>query len=145
METKLTSWKDLKKGTKFKIIKNTSDHNYPLETVFTLSRDGEPKETMSDIAKEFPGGNFVHIKEIQIYPRTISQLNEEKIAITKKLSDTAKELEKIQDKIEYMIEYKLKEFDEEEYQIFQMLEIVECPNLSKFEKVKLISNLIKNT
>lgn len=144
MEKKLTSWKDLKKGTKFKIIKNTSGHNYPLETIFTLSRDGESKESMSDIAKEFPGGNFVHIKEVQLYPRTIPQLRQEKSDLIKKLSTITLEIDVIEDKIKYMIEHKLEEFDEEEYQIFQMLEIVECPNLSKFEKVKLISNLIKN-
>jgi len=142
---KLTSWNDLKKGRKFRVLKNHSAHNYPLNVTFTLTRDGVSDINMDNVAEEYKAGNYININEIQCLPATLEDLIGEKMDLIKESKIILNKIELIEDRIKFMTDYDLKEFDEEEFQIYQILKIVESPSTSKLKKVDLIRNILKNS
>lgn len=114
----LTSWKGIKKGTKFKVVSNSNSHNYPLNTVLTLSRDGLVSSEMGNAAVELSGNNL-NIQDVVILTATtVADLQKE-------LSAAKAVVKEIQQKITFCGENELEEFDEETYRIFKLLEIAE--------------------
>ena len=59
------------------------------------------------------------------------------------INDLTKVVEEIQDKIQFAELNNLDKFDENQYKAYKMLTMIEDESLSKLEKAKLISDMIK--
>lgn len=131
---KLSSWNSLKKGDKFIVDYNSNGHNYPLDTVLTLKRDGESSTIMTDAAEGYCG-NSLDIRDIRLLDFSVAELKEE-------MASLQEQLDKIAEKIKYCEEHGLQKFDSTEYDIYKALTIVESKKTRK-EKAELLTKLIK--
>lgn len=134
---KLTSWKGLKKGTKFKVIANTNSHNYPLNITLTMKKAGSDNQRMSDVAEEIRG-NELNIKDCIFGSYTIKDIKEEQ-------KELQSQINSLNAKIKVMEELELEEYDENVIKIHQTLTLIDKKGISKIEKAKAITKLINES
>lgn len=77
----------------------------------------------------------VTLEDVEFLKDTISDFE-------KLIEEKQKELEEIQKKIDYLKENNLESFDEDEYKIFCLLEVLESKEHTKNQKVMLIKEII---
>lgn len=128
-----TTWIGLKKGTKFKAIKNIGGHNYPLNQVLTMTRDGDNGPTMSAVTG--PSFNSIGIYEcIILDSTTIEDLKAE----AKEYKDKKEECER---KIKFLKENNLPEYDYETHVILDALHVIETRDKTQLEKATTLKEL----
>lgn len=131
---KYLNWKDVPKGTKFKVVRNTNGHNYPLNTTLTTKKNKPFGASASDVAVEFTG-NSLHILDCQFSGDTISE-------IKKQQKELQEQITILNSKIKLMEELELDEYDENVIKVHQTLTLIDKKGISKIEKAKAIAKLI---
>lgn len=129
----LSTFKGLPIGTKIKVLYNTNSHNYPMGEVITLKKPGTAA-SMIDAAKEVSGGNTLNAKDCCLAAVTIPEMENQ-------IAELQKELDSYKEKIVFCKENAMEEFDEEVFEIHNVLKIIEKP-VTDLEKAKLIKKLL---
>lgn len=140
MSKKIKSFLGLKKGQKFIVTKTGGGHNYPLNTVLTLSRDIVNIGSPHNIATEYPQGNTIAPSCIELIASTIVEMK-------KQLKDIETEFKKeksiLQSKINFCEENGVEEFDENLFKVIEALKALDSKS-SNVEKAKVIASLINS-
>lgn len=130
-----TTWRGLKQGTKFKVIRNSNSHNYPLNKILTMSMAGPNSTAANNIAIEVPGGNSLNISDCEILTGlTLADLRKE----IKEYEDKIKE---IKGQVDFCVTNNLDEYDEETHQLYEGIKIVEATSTT-IEKAKALKKLL---
>lgn len=116
-------------GKIVKIKSSTSGHSVPIGTIGTIER---------------VNGNQHYIKG---YPSWIGINDFECITITreeiqKEISNLEEQIKTKQEKLQFMSENNVEEFDETQYKVFKTLATLDNKEISAMEKSKLIASLI---
>ena len=117
-------------GKKVKIVKNTANHNQPIGSTGTITSTNSGMVRL----KEFPSWNF--------YPQDLELLPQTREEIEKEIASLKEKIKSEQEKLDFMNENKVEEFDETQYKVFQTLKTLEDKNLSPIERSKIIAGLI---
>jgi hypothetical protein len=140
MSRKLTSFTGIKKGQKFRVIKNIGSHNYPLNVPLTFRVNGTEGSTMNNIAEGNGDYNNIRIDEIQLYNETVVEMRERLDLIKSKSNSEFLDLTK---KIRICEELNLEAYDEFFVMIHQSL-VVLGANATLLEKTKALISIIEN-
>lgn len=133
--------RNLPKGTKVKIISNSSGHGHPLGSIVSLRNNVTSRTTQ--LYADTPTGGWFAWNDIETVPITIEEFEDQKEAARKLIRETEVEIESINKKIEYLKENNLKLFDEDEFKAFSTLKTLEDTNLNTLDKAKKIASLFK--
>jgi hypothetical protein len=126
---------DLSKGSligkKVKVIDNVaSGHGAEVGTIGTIK-----SATPNNIRlKEFPSFNFYN-SELELVAMTREELEKE-------ISNLQVKIQTRQEKLQFMTDNNLAEFDETQYKVFKTLAALDNKDISDIEKSKLIASLI---
>jgi hypothetical protein len=129
----------IKVGSLVKIISNCA---IPMDTKTKVLKI-RPDDNTS-FTTEYNTSVWISLNEVKILPYTKINLQELSRDINIKISELSKENDLIEDKITYLEETKLEEFDETEYKVYQILKLLNVSNITDIEKAKLIADMIKN-
>jgi hypothetical protein len=140
MSRKLTSFTGIKKGQKFRVIKNIGSHNYPLNVALTFRVNGTENSTMNNIAEGNGDYNNIRIDEIQLYNETVVDMRERLDLIKSKRNS---EFLDLTEKIRICEELNLEAYDEFFVMIHQSL-VVLGANATLLEKTKALISIIEN-
>jgi hypothetical protein len=140
MSRKLTSFTGIKKGQKFRVIKNIGSHNYPLNVLLTFRVNGTEGSTMNNIAEGNGDYNNIRIDEIQLYNETVVDMRE-RLDLIKSKSNS--EFLDLTEKIRICEELNLEAYDEFFVMIHQSL-VVLGANATLLEKTKALISIIEN-
>ena len=132
---KYKSWKDVPNGTKFIVVKNSNEHDYPMHTV--LIKDKDTDDVIEGMV--ITNHNYLSIKDVKFASCTLVDMQEEKRHLTNEYTKAIKELDM---KIEFCEKNGLEEYDEKYAVVAKMLDTLEKP-MTKKEKVKIIVGLLK--
>lgn len=136
----ITTFLNIKKGQKFKVVKNTSSHNYPLNVTLTFKQDMTNVGSATNIAEELIYGNTIRATEIElITSQTLQELKDEKKTLTKEYNKRVKEID---EKVKICEDNDLEELDEDILKVYKVLKVVEEAG-TRMEKAKVIADLIK--
>lgn len=155
MNTKYKNVAEANKALRNKKVKVTSPvpginsgHGYSVGTILTISN------CSGSLTAPYFG--YFHVlcpntgmirgiygAEFSIMEYMIEALDLENIELEKKIKDLKDEMRKNSQKIKFMKENNLKEFDETDFKVFSVLETLETEGLSKVERAKVIAKLIK--
>ena len=138
MKTNLTSWKGLQKGTKFRVVRNSNGHSYPIGKVLTLSRDGEASSSMNSCAREVSGNNLT-VTDIELIYMTIGDMKLERDYILNKQKD---ELKKLEHAIEFCEKHGIEQYEDRYVDSYQILKIAQDSSKTEIEKVKSIVEIM---
>ena len=139
MNKKLTDYKGIKKGQKFRVIQNTNNHNYPLNKILTFSKDFKSSSTRSyNVAVEV-SGNYLKIQDIELLNYTLIDMKKQLMESKKEYENIKKELET---KIKFCEDTKTEEFDENTYKVYQTLAVLKETS-TDIEKAQAIAKLIQ--
>ena len=139
MNKKLTDYKGIKKGQKFRVIQNTNSHNYPLNKILTFSKDFKSSSTCSyNVAVEV-SGNDLKIQDIELLNYTLIDMKKQLMESKKEYENIKKELET---KIKFCEDTKTEEFDENTYKVYQTLAVLKETS-TDIEKAQAIAKLIQ--
>lgn len=138
---RISSFKGIKRGQKFRVIGNAGGHNYPLGKVFTFKRDMvSASGSATDIAEEVQYGNNIYASDIElVITQTLDELKKEKSDLEKRYK---KEIAELEEKIKVCEENGLEEFDEDFAKVYKILKVVEGKK-TRTEKAKVITQLLK--
>jgi hypothetical protein len=117
-------------GKKVKIVKNTANHNQPIGSIATVTS---------------VGGGVVRLKELPswtFYPADLELTPVTREEIEKEISELQAKIKEEQEKLKFMDDNKVEEFDETQFKVFQTLATLDNKELSALEKSKLIASLI---
>jgi hypothetical protein len=132
------SFAEVRKGQRFKVIKNTNGHNYPIGKVLTFKRNGPHSASMSDAAVGMIGNNLKFV-DIILLGISIEDLKANLANVEKSLKTKMKVLE---NQLKFCEKYNLEEYDPLYYHIGVIEEILE-KDISNFEKAKEIISTIR--
>ena len=139
MSKPLKSFAGLKKGQKFMVVANSNSHNYPMDTVLTLNRDGIKTTSMSNCAVEVPDGNNLMASDCVLLDMSLESMKLELVNIGKKYKAESDELKS---KIDFCEKNGLDTFDEDFYKVHSALEALDS-KATLIEKTKVIAALLK--
>ena len=133
-------------GKEVTITGNICNHNYgaigtkfKVETVVGWNGTSAMlKNTTSGFAY-----TYIYFSDIELSPLTLEDLNKDKENISKSIEDLKKDSVEIDNRIAFMKEYNLDEFDEDLHKVNSVLTTLD-KEMSNIEKAKLIAQLIKN-
>lgn len=140
------------KGKKVKIIASpagvNSAHGYQIGTIVTVSHCNGTLTSpyfgywnVTDNATGIIRG--IYGAEFDVTACTIEDLDLENVKIEKQIKDLKDEIRANTQKINFMKDNGLKEFDETDFKVYSVLETLETEGLTKVERAKLIAKLIK--
>ena len=139
MSKPLKSFAGLKKGQKFMVVANNNSHNYPMDTVLTLSRDGRKTTGMSNCAVEVPDGNNLMASDCVLLDMSLESMKLELVNIGKKYKAESDELKS---RIDFCEKNGLDTFDEDFYKVHSALKALDS-KATLMEKTKVITALLK--
>lgn len=137
------------KDKKFKVISNASGSRVPVGEYVTITGVSKSnnlyggttlgtKRLLNNATAGWCG-----LSELLCPSSTIKSLLEENEYINNEILKLKESISNNNIRIKFMRTNKLKEFDDTDFKIFKTLEALEDGKLSKLDKVKLISSLIK--
>lgn len=88
-------------------------------------------------------GAYIGLNEIEILPQTIEELQNEKLENDKLIADLIEEKNIIDNKIAFLQENNLEEYDEELFKITEVLKKLDDGSLTGIERAKAIADIIK--
>jgi|WetSurSiteA1Bulk_404760.scaffolds.fasta_scaffold139590_2 hypothetical protein len=138
MKRTFSSWKGIQRGQKFKVISNSNSHNYPMNTVLTMSRDGMTSSSMDDACIEMCG-NSLNVRDIELCPMCLADIKAERDTI---LNYRKKELAELEGMIEFCTKYGIDKYDPKMGESFRILEVAKNPLISDFDKITAISQIL---
>jgi hypothetical protein len=116
-------------GKRVKIKSATSGHNIPLGTSGLVERvQGNQHFIKGHIA-------WVGINDLELCPMTREE-------IQKEISSLEEQIKVEQEKLQFMSDSNVEEFDETQYKVFKTLATLDNKDISAMEKSKLIASLI---
>lgn len=118
-------------GKKVKIVQNTANHHQPIGSIGTVLTASGGYVRL----KEFPSLNF-YAADVELCPATREE-------IEKEISSLQDKIKSEQEKLDFMTENKLNEFDETQFKVFQTLKTLDNKELSTIERSKIIASLIE--
>lgn len=133
---KITTFAGIKVGQKFKVIKNNMGHNYPIDTILTFKVPGTQSVIMTNIAEENPYGNSINASCIELVNYTVEDMQKEQKELLKQVED-------LQERIDYCKSLGIKEYDENLVKVLKTMAILKGLD-SDIEKAKQIATLIGN-
>lgn len=142
-------------GKKVKIIANTSGHMYgAIGNSFTVDCirdfDGETLQLLnsaSNIDDEYDDeeGQYISLRDIEFQPDiTVQDFMRSKQELSSKIDEIKSQMSLIDDKLTFMLENNLTEFDEETFKVMQILDKIDNSDLSNSEKAKAVLAIINN-
>lgn len=139
MSKVLASFAGIKKGQKFKVIKNVGSHNYPMNKTLVFRVDGTAASSMNNIAKGTGDYNNIRIDEIEIFNETLIEMRERRDQLS---SSKNAEIAELDEKIKACEELNLEVYDELFVTIHKCL-VVLGANATLVEKTTAIISIIK--
>ena len=139
MSKQLKSFAGLKKGQKFMVVANSNSHNYPMETVLTLSKNGTKATSMSNCAVEVPDGNNLMAKDCILAEMSLEMMKSELVDMSERYKTESDELKS---KIDFCEKNGLDTFDEDFYKVHSALKALDS-KATLIEKTKVIAALLK--
>jgi len=133
---KITTFKGIKVGQKFKVVANALGHNYPIGGIYTFKVPGLEQASMTNIAKEIPYGNTIPASCIELVSTSIEDMKED-------ISRLEAEVKDLKEKIYFCESAGLKEYDDNIVKVLQTMAILKEAT-SDIEKAKQIAKLIDN-
>jgi len=141
-------------GKKVKIIANTSGHRYgAIGNTFTVDCvsdfDGETLQLLNsagNIDDEYDDeGQYISLRDIEFQPDvTVEDFLKSKQELSDKIAEIENQKNLIDEKLTFMLENKLNEFDEETFKVMQILDKIDNSGLSNSEKAKAVLAIINN-
>jgi len=138
MNKRLTSWKGVQKGQKFKVIGNSNSHNYPMHTILTMARDGSNMSSMDDVCVEMHGNNL-SAKDVELTPMCIKDLEAERDII---LNYRKGELLELNTMIDFCKKYGLEKYNPKMTDAFRIVEVTKDQNMSDFDRMVAICKIL---
>lgn len=135
---KYKSWAEVPLGTMFKVVRNTNNHNYPLNTPLTVS-----VRCMATSGAVCTGYNHLNIGDVEFIDTYLEELKETKKLLKDSIAELQSQLVDIQSKIDYCIQNRIEKFDDTEYKVYQIIKEFEKGTTIDY-KVKKIAALIKS-
>jgi hypothetical protein len=135
----------LKVGAKVKVIANTSSHSYKIGETYEIINLYYSGSQVTSVQAKFPNGtagNSLYLLDIECVAYTIEDFEEANKDLIDQLEATKKEISDNEERIAWMKENNIVEFNETEFKAFKTLTLLEDDSLSKMEKAKLISELV---
>ena len=139
MSKPLKSFAGLKKGQKFMVVANSNLHNYPMNTVLTLSENGTKATSMSNCAVEVPDGNNLMAKDCILAEISLEMMKSELVDMSERYKTESDELKS---KIDFCEKNGLDTFDEDLYKVHSVLKALDS-KATLIEKTKMIAALLK--
>ena len=139
MSKPLKSFAGLKKGQKFMVVANSNSHNYPMNTVLTLSENGTKATSMSNCAVEVPDGNNLMAKDCILAEISLEMMKSELVDMSERYKTESDELKS---KIDFCEKNGLDTFDEDLYKVHSVLKALDS-KATLIEKTKMIAALLK--
>ena len=139
MSKQLKSFAGLKKGQTFKVVANSNSHNYPMDTVLTLSKNGTKATSMSNCAVEVPDGNTLMAKDCILADMSLEMMKSELVDMSERYKTESDELKS---KIDFCEKNGLDTFDEYFYKVHSALRALDSKT-TLIEKTKVITALLK--
>ena len=131
-------------GKQLKVIGNTAGHQVPINTIITVASVNYPTTPNPVYVAVVNGSNRnFNIEDVEFCPLTIEQIQEAIKDLDTEIEANKKEQEVLRSKIKFMQENKLDVYDEDTFKVYYTLNLLDNDKLSKIEKSKLISQLIK--
>ncbi len=118
-------------GKRVKIKSATSGHNIPLGTSGLIERVNGNQHFIKGYT------SWVGINDFEIYSMTREE-------IQKEISSLEEQIKVEQEKLQFMSDNNVEEFDETQYKVFKTLATLENKEISAMEKSKLIASLINS-
>lgn len=134
-----TTWLGLKKDQKFKVIKNTNSHNYPLNTIYTMTRSGIDVSNMDNIATEYARGNTLRFQDIELVYTSLIEIKQKVADITTEYNAQFKELTTV---IEFCEKYNTNDYNPMFITKFKSIVTILNDNTSLYDKSVNINNII---
>lgn len=135
MNERLKTFKGLKEGAAFKVVANTNGHNYPMNVRLHLNTPGFGT-TMTNCAREVPSGDTLSCRDCVLEPSSLEYME-------KQIKTLQEEIKTLETQIEFCKTLGTTEYDETEFKVYQTLALMEDKQLTKAQKVKLISKIIE--
>lgn len=139
MSKPLKSFAGLKKGQKFMVVANSNSHNYPMDTVLTLNRDGIKTTSMSNCAVEVLDGNNLMASDCVLLDMSLEMMKSELVDMSERYKTESDELKS---KIDFCEKNGLDTFDEDFYKVHLALKALDS-DATLMEKTKVITALLK--
>ena len=117
-------------GKKVKVVQKTSGHGAPIGSMATITSVANGQIRL----KEFPSWTF-YATDIELCALTREE-------IQKEISSLEEKIRVEQEKLQFMSDNNVEEFDETQYKVFKTLATLDNKEISAMEKSKLIASLI---
>lgn len=138
-------------GKKVKIISNSiGQHGIPVGDTGTIIKyNGSPQAPYyGSFTVQGPASTgapwTVYGSEFKFGESKLKDLQEEVKSIENEILESKKQIEVIQQKIAFMVDQGLEEYDEDTFKAFSILKMLDDKKLSNIDKAKLISTLVKS-
>jgi hypothetical protein len=139
MSKALESFKGLKIGQKFKVVRNIGSHNYPMGVTLVFKVDGVESSSMNNIAA---GGDYnnIRIDEIEVFNDTLAEMRSRRDELSSSKNAEIKELNK---KIKTCEELGLDVYDQMFISVYRALESINS-KATLLEKTQVVLSIIKS-
>jgi hypothetical protein len=134
---------------KFKFNRNVNGAGIPMGSILTINRsssgvnlDSKVTSTTNLYSIEYPN-SYVRLSEIEPLMINIEYLEDENNNYESKIKELKSLIENNKIKIKFIKENKIKEFSEEEFKVYAVLEAIEKSG-TKLEKAQMIAKIINN-
>jgi len=137
--------KKLKVGGRIKVVANTCSHSYQIGETYEINHlyyTGSQVTSVQARSSNGTTGNVLYLSDIECVDYTIEELEEFNKDLIDQLEATKKEISNNEERIAWMKENNITEFNETEFKAFKTLTLLEDDSISKMEKAKLISELV---
>lgn len=115
----------LKKGQKFRVTQNTNGHNYPLDTILTLKRNGPDATAMNDCA-EGRVYNTLNATDLEVFSDTKSITDMEA-----EITELNNQITGLRRKIAICKDFGIEAHDDELLKVFEALRIASKEKTTK--------------
>ena len=144
---KLTKVNEIKKfldGKTIEIIDITGGHNYgPIGSRIKFDNIKTALVTTESLSYGITNGNTISYNKFRVViSETISNINNEISIIKESIKESKEEIDLLESRKNFMKENGVKEFDEDQFKAFHVLELLEEPRLTRIKKAELIAKLI---
>lgn len=140
------------KGKKFKVISNASGSGVPVGEHITMTSCNIATNTNfggSTIGAKRISNNihtgWCGLAELECPSSTLKDLEDDIESIDNTIIELKQSKKLKEENVQFMKKNGLKEFNEDEFKVFAVLETLEQPGLSKIKRAQLITKLIKES
>lgn len=130
-------------GKSFKIVGKKSNHQLPIGTDIVASYTSGSLSSPRNMLVYDTSGYGYYLQDLAVVPLTIEEITKANLEIDKQLKELTDEKASNLDKIKFMKENDLEEYDDKVFKTFSILKTLDKKS-SNIEKAKAIAKIIDN-